>query len=106
MHQLQHWCRKPQQRVKGTNMHKMQAQVLFPLHNLFSQLNKRYKYNTLSTISLHRQKDLDTHILPGLHEFAVDDDLISANPVALSVGRVGSLCNLDFSPLSVGGHLR
>lgn len=87
-------------------MHKMQAQELFPFHNLFSELIKRYKYNTLSTISLHRQKNLDTHILPGLHEFAVDDDLISANPVTLGVGRVGGLCNLDFSPLSVGGHLR
>ena len=41
-----------------------------------------------------------------LHELAVNQDLVGAELVALGVGRVGRLSDLDLAPLLVGGDLR
>lgn len=57
-------------------------------------------------LDLNGEKNLDTKVLAVLHELAVENDLISANTVALGVGRVCCLADLDLSPLTIGRDLK
>lgn len=53
---------------------------------------------------LDGQHHLDTHVLPLIHQLAVNDFLVGADAIALRVGGIGGRGDLDLAPLAVGGH--
>lgn len=53
---------------------------------------------------LDRQNNLDAHVIALVHQLAINQNLISANAVALRVCRVRRRRDLNFSPLAVRGH--
>jgi len=57
----------------------------------------------LTTVS-DRQNNLDAHVFPLMHNLAIDDDLISTDPVALGIRGVRRRGDLDLAPLTIGGH--
>lgn len=48
-----------------------------------------------------RQHDLDTHVLPLVHQLPVNEDLICADTVANGIGGICDRRNLDLAPLLV-----
>jgi hypothetical protein len=54
---------------------------------------------------LYRQEYLDTHVFALLHQSTIHQDLIRTNSVALIIGGVCCLSDLNLSPLLVGRDL-
>lgn len=68
----------------------------------FGDLSKLY--HTGAVYVLHRQNDLDAHVLSLMHNLPINQDLISANPIAHHIRRVSTRGDLDLPPFAVGGH--
>lgn len=68
------------------------------------QENPNHKGPSPPCFTLDRQDNLDTHVFPLVHQLAVNDLLVSADTIALRIRGIRGRCNLDLSPLAVGGH--
>ena len=69
--------------------------------------NERRKLNSFdsqlvpSCSLLDRQNHLHTHILTGVHQFAIDNGLVHTNTVVHRIGRIRRRCNLYLAPLTI-----
>ena len=52
---------------------------------------------------LNRQNNLDTHILSLVHKLAINQNLISTDPVAHGIRGIRTRRDLDLAPLTVCG---
>lgn len=56
------------------------------------------------SLPLHRKHNLDAHVFPSVHNFSVNDDLISTNLVSYSISWICGRGDLNLTPLAVRRH--